>query len=153
MMRDQRESKINLSEALLPEVIADGALVDPTLGGDNYIFKPTDSMQFWLVDAMQSLCQSNRVGSARKKLPKARNSYRSIESFSEENRYSRCTMGWAMVCKSVLPAATSQSPPSTPPVRTADHGTTTSICRDAPASRKAIQIYSIRPSCKSNKAS
>jgi hypothetical protein len=32
-------------------MIANGALVDPTLGGDNYIFKPADSMQFRLVDA------------------------------------------------------------------------------------------------------
>jgi hypothetical protein len=51
MMRDQRKNRINLSEALLPEVIADGGLIDPTLGGENYIFKPTDSIQFRLVDA------------------------------------------------------------------------------------------------------
>jgi hypothetical protein len=55
MMRDQRESKINLSEDFALDMSANGALVEPTLGGDNYIFKPADSMQFRLVDASQTI--------------------------------------------------------------------------------------------------
>jgi hypothetical protein len=50
MMRDQRESKVNLSAHFIRNVIAGGRLVDHPLGGENYIFKPADSMQFRLVD-------------------------------------------------------------------------------------------------------
>lgn len=31
-------------------MLASGGLVDPKLGGDNYMFKPADSLQFRLVD-------------------------------------------------------------------------------------------------------
>jgi hypothetical protein len=50
MMRDQSDSKLHMCEDCAPCGGGDAPSYDPRFRNGNYIFKPTDSLQFRIVD-------------------------------------------------------------------------------------------------------
>lgn len=50
MMRDQKDSKLNLLDDFVPSLSTADPPPIPRFDSGNYIFKPTDSLQFRLVD-------------------------------------------------------------------------------------------------------
>jgi hypothetical protein len=69
MMRDQTDSKLNLLDDFVPSVSAADAPSIPRFDSGNYIFKPTDSLQFRIVDdtdaRVRRLPHDGLVGRAR----------------------------------------------------------------------------------------